>query len=284
MGVCSRTGRAVLAVGALWAVIFSAAMLGPTQVAKAAGVPLETYGRLPNLENVALSPDGTKLAFVRTNDTARILAIAQVSPNKLLGAAKVGELKLRDLQWADNDHLMITTSQTGMPWGLVGQTHEWYRLSVYDINTKKLKTYPGEERDIETLNVVAGDVMVRHIGNDTVLFIPGIYVQERTRLALFRVNLTTQAQRLVRQGSDATNGWLVDNAGEVVAEENYFEKDQRWQMRIRNDGHWFEAESTRAPIDVPDMLGFGPQGDSILVPCWRKATASGSCCPCRTAS
>jgi hypothetical protein len=73
MGVCSRTGRAVLAVGALWAVIFSAAMLGPTQVAKAAGVPLETYGRLPNLENVALSPDGTRLAFVRTSDTARML-------------------------------------------------------------------------------------------------------------------------------------------------------------------------------------------------------------------
>jgi len=27
----------------------------------------------------------------------------------------------------------------------------------------------------------------------------------------------------------------------------------------------FEAESQRTPIDVPDMVGFGPNGDSVLV-------------------
>jgi dipeptidyl aminopeptidase/acylaminoacyl peptidase len=264
MGVSSRSRRA-FAVGAFWAVISSAAMLGPVQVATAAAVPLETYGRLPSLENVALSPDGSKIAFVRTKDTTRILAVAQVSPGKLIAGGPIGEIKLRDLQWADNDHLLITTSRTGMPWGLVGQDQEWFMLSVFDLRTRKLKLYPSPERDVETLNVVAGRVMVRHVGNDTVLFIPGLYVQDHTLRALFKVNLTTGAQRLVRQGSDATLGWLVDNEGEVVAEANYFERDQRWQMRIRNDGHWFEAESTRVPIDVPHILGFGPKGDSILV-------------------
>src|SRR5262249_30647171 len=90
MGVSSRTRRAWLAVGAFWAVISSTAMLGPGQAATAAAVPLETYGRLPNLENVALSPDGTKIAFVRTSDTTRILAIAEVASNKLLAAEKIG--------------------------------------------------------------------------------------------------------------------------------------------------------------------------------------------------
>jgi dipeptidyl aminopeptidase/acylaminoacyl peptidase len=97
------------------------------------------------------------------------------------------------------------------------------------------------------------------------LFIHGIYVQEKTDLALFRVNLTTHGQRVIRQGTDATRGWLVDDAGEIVAEENYYEKDQRWQMRIRRGGHWFDAESTRSPIDVPQMLGFGPKSDAVLV-------------------
>jgi hypothetical protein len=32
---------------------------------------LEAYGRLPSLEDVALSPDGTKLAFVRTTEDSR---------------------------------------------------------------------------------------------------------------------------------------------------------------------------------------------------------------------
>ena len=155
-----------------------------------------------------------------------------------------------------------------MPWGLRGTDIEWHQLAVFDINTLKLKVYPDtdRERDGPTfMNVIAGPVMIRHIGNDTVLFLHGIYIQDKTDLALFKVNLTTHGQRVVRQGSDATRGWLMDDAGEIVAEENYYERDQRWQMKIRRDGHWFDAESTRAPIDVPEMLGFGPKGDAVLV-------------------
>jgi dienelactone hydrolase len=266
MGVCNRARRAaVLPVGALWAVILLPAMLGCVPPARAAS--LETYGRLPNLEDVALSPDGSKLAYVRTDESTRVLAITQLSPNKLLGVAKIGQTKLRQLQWADNDHLLISTSVTGMPWGLIGENTEWDQLSVFDLRTLKLKIYPDldAESGVRIMNAVEGPVMIRHIGNDTVLFIHGIYIQDKTNLALFRVNLTTHAQRVVRQGSDATRGWLVDEAGEIVTEENYYEKDQRWQMRIRRDGHWFDAESTRSPVDVPEMLGFGPKGDAVLV-------------------
>src|SRR4051794_18529816 len=119
MGVSSRSPRAaVLSDGALWAVILIAAMLVCIQPARSAS--LETYGRLPTVEDVALSADGSKLAFVHTRENDRMLAVVQLSPHKVLGVAKVGEVKLRELQWADNDHLLITTSTTGMPWGLRG--------------------------------------------------------------------------------------------------------------------------------------------------------------------
>ena len=261
MGVSSRIRRAAMSA-VLWAVIPIPAMLGRMQDARA--TPLDTYGRLPSLENVALSPDGSRLAFVRTNDSTRILAVVEL-PDKLLGGGKVGELKLRQLAWADNDHLLITTSTTGMPWGLVGTDTEWYQLSVYDLSAHKLHTYPEPTSDLRTMNVIVGSPMIRHIGNDTVLFLTGLWIDERTKLALFKVNLTTHHQTIARQGSDATRGWLVDEAGEIVAEDNYYERDQRWQMKLRHNGHWFEAESQRTPIDVPDMVGFGPKGDSVLV-------------------
>ena len=271
MGVHTRSPRAtMLSVGALWAVFLIPAMLDCIEPARAAS--LETYGRLPTLEDIALSPDGSKLAFVHTRENERILGVTQLSPNKFIGGAKVGEIKLRELQWADNDHLLITTSTTGMPWGLIGTDTEWSQLAVFDVNTRKLKIYPDNEveRDIRTMNVVVGSVMVRHIGNDTVLFIPGLYVQDKTNLALFKVNLTTHHQSVARLGNDATRGWLVDEAGEIVTEENYYERDQRWQMRIRRSGHWFDAETTRSPIDVPEMLGFGPKGDAVLVSTYDK--------------
>ena len=208
MRVCGSTGRArVLVVTTLWAVLLVPAMLGCIQVARA--TPLETYGRLPSLENVALSPDGSKVAFIRTDENRRVLAIVEL-PNKLLARALIGEAKLRRLAWADNDHLLITTSTTGMPWGLVGQDTEWSQLHVFEISTHKLHTYPEPPADLDTVNVIVGKPMVRHIGTDTVLFIPSLYVQDNTKLALFKVNLMTHRQSTARLGSDATRGWLVD--------------------------------------------------------------------------
>ncbi len=248
---------------ALWAVILFPAILSASGPAPAA--PLETYGRLPSLEDLALSPSGKRIAFVRTQENRRVIAIADL-PNVMLARMGVGEVKLRHLQWADDDHLMITTSSTGMPWGLIGKDTEWEQLSVYEISSKKFRTYPEPaDKEIQTLNTVIGAPMIRHIGNDTVLFLTGLWVDDSTKLALFKVNLTRNVQKVIRQGGDATRGWLVDEAGEIVAEENYYEHEQRWQMKLRHNGRWFEAESQRTPIDIPDMVGFGPQGDAVLV-------------------
>jgi dipeptidyl aminopeptidase/acylaminoacyl peptidase len=248
---------------ALWAVLVVPAIISFLEPATAA--PLETYGRLPSLEDIALSPSGKRVAFVRTKENLRLIAIADL-PNTLLTRMSIGEVKLRHLAWADDDHLMITTSTTGMPWGLIGKDTEWNQLSVYEVSTRKLRTYPEPaDKDIKTVNVIVSAPMVRHVGDDTVLFLTGLWVSDSTKLALFKVNLTNHVQRIIRQGGDATRGWLVDEAGEVVAEENYFEQGQRWQMKLRHDGRWFEAESQRTAIDIPDMVGFGPQGDAVLV-------------------
>src|SRR5690348_1803351 len=101
----TRPRRSVLA--ALWAVILVPAILG--LLAPASAAPLETYGRLPTLEDMALSPSGKRLAFVRTDGNLRRVAIADL-PNTLLQRVTFGEVKLRQLAWADDDHLMIMTS------------------------------------------------------------------------------------------------------------------------------------------------------------------------------
>jgi hypothetical protein len=99
----------------------------------------------------------------------------------------------------------------------------------------------------------------------TVLYIPGIYVAATTRLALFKVNLKTGSETALRFGSEATRGWLVDDAGGIVAESDYYEHDQQWQLKIRRGGTLAEVQSRHAPIDVPSVVGFGPKGDSVLV-------------------
>src|SRR5579871_766146 len=97
-----------------------------THAAQAA--PLEAYGRLPSVEDVALSPDGSKLAFIRTTADVRVMAIVAVADHKLLGGAKLGEVKLRRLWWADDDHLLIMTSATEQANGTIGRAIEYPHL------------------------------------------------------------------------------------------------------------------------------------------------------------
>ena len=44
-----------------------------------AALPLEVYGRLPRLENLALSPDGTRIAFAKTEGNDRTVAVMAIA-------------------------------------------------------------------------------------------------------------------------------------------------------------------------------------------------------------
>jgi len=103
---------------------------------------LEVYGRLPGLENVALSPDGSRLAFIRTDADTRLLIVFSISDRKALHVFRLREAKVRILTWADDDNLMIFDSATGLPAGLIGPRHEWLMLDVYQVSKSRMRSVP----------------------------------------------------------------------------------------------------------------------------------------------
>jgi dienelactone hydrolase len=243
-------------------------------------VPLEVYGRLPTLEDVALSPGGSRIAFVRTSQDERLLAIHDFAKHKAIAALRVGRVKLRSVEWADEDHLLVVTSVTTLPWGFIGPEREWYQLGVYDIPKNRLENFPDARRlardTTRILPVIWGNVMARRVEGHTVLFLPGYYVTDRTLPALFRVDLDTGSERIIREGSSSTAEWLVDETGEIAAEENYNDNEQRWSILQRRDGRLREIASGHEAIDFPRLLGFGPEPGTLLMraiedgnPVWR---------------
>lgn len=252
-------------MGKLWRVV--SALFGCLISTILHATPLEAYGRLPNLEDVSLSPDGSRIAFVRTTDDARIIAVVSLKDGKMLGGLRAGQEKVRAIEWADNDRLLIETSTASLPIGLIGAEHEWVLLQVYDVVKHKTTVLPqiSNTPDAKLMNVVAGRIMVRRIGGHTVLFIPGIYVDQRTMPALIRFELDDDSQKVVRFGSPASREWLVDDNGDVIAEQNYFEHDQRWALKTRRNGRLDETLTGQESIDYPRVLGFGPVADTVLI-------------------
>src|SRR5579863_3891623 len=199
------------------------ALLGAfaTAAQGAPAVPLSVYGQLPSIEDVALSPDGSRVAYVRTQGELRVIFVATVADKKVIRWVKTGEEKLRDVAWADNDNLMLITSVTTSVYGF---KDEWRLLRVYNVPRNELRTLPGTPlgAENEVINTIFGGVMVRHVNGHTVLFVGGLYPYggNDEDVALFSCDLTTGQTTLVKIGSPDTS-WLVDDAGKLATEQDY---------------------------------------------------------------
>lgn len=252
----------------VWATAFAAAFFC-TAVAMAA--PLAAYGRLPTLSDIRLSPDGTKIAYVLRIKSKCVIAITAIKAKHPLAMISAGDQKLRALRWADNTHLLIITSITAHPFGLIGRRHEYAMAQYYDLTTKSSHALPGHlgfgAPDERVMNVIAGMPEPREVNGHTVVFVPGIFFPDRSgRLALFRTDLTTGRTVMVSRPYDShAEKWLIGPAGKIVAESDYYENDERWKLALFHDGDPSKVMDVRAPIDGPQIEGLSQDGSAIVI-------------------
>ncbi len=237
----------------------------PLAYSEAPGI-LTAYGRLPSLEDVAISPNGSRLAFVKTRGDDRSLGIYEAGQATAQGVAKVGDTKLRWLDWVDADNLLITVSQTsGPPVGFTGGSSESFNLITYNVAKQKLINLDFYVPNERVFNVIGGQPMIREVDGATSLFVPGLHVADGVAPALLRYDLAREVTRLVATGRASTTQWLVDASGKIAAEFSYRDEQKAWRLYTRRDDHLTQAAAGQAAIDLPSMIGFSQNGDSLLV-------------------
>jgi dipeptidyl aminopeptidase/acylaminoacyl peptidase len=256
-------GTLVAAVAA-WTVI---ACVAGWRTAIAADVaPLTAFGRLPSLEDVVISPDGSKIAFIKTNGDSRILEVVALVNPEVLGGVRVGEVKLRNLEWIDDDNLLATVSTTSPPpIGFIGPTTEWYQIVNFNISKRKLDAMSFNVRDARTFNVITDVPSLREVAGRTTLYTRGWCVHDKTVPCLFAFGYPDRHARLVDQALENGTKWYIDESGNIAAQSIYHESKQIWEIRTRKDGHWTVAASGTAAIDRPNVLGFSADGSGIIV-------------------
>ncbi len=219
---------------------------------------------------MTLSPDGTMLAYVSGNESKRVLVIQSTVQRQSPTLLNVGETKLRELQWADDTHLIVITSTTALPAGLIGHRHEWFTADVYDIASQSLHPILQDVDDSETIqkmNVLAGLPQSRIVDGKTMLFVPGVYFPgQQSQLALFRLNLASHTTRMVSDKNDArAEDWLIDEKGQIAAQADYNENEQRWRLKLFRNGDTDTPIDVAAPIEGPEIEGLSEDGSGILV-------------------
>jgi len=248
------------------AVATAACVAGPHPAAVADAVPLAAFGRLPNLEDVAISPDGTKIAFVRTKGEIRNLVVTPVTGHEILGGVRIGESKLRGVRWIDDDNLLATASTTSLPpIGFSGEMGEWFQMGNFNVSQRKLDAMSFAVSRERTFNLLANEPSLREVSGQMILFAHGYCVRDKTIPCLFAFAYPDRRARLVADAADLGTEWFLDESGNIAAQYTYQDAKQLWEIKTRKNGHWTVAGSGTAAIDRPSVLGFSADGRSIIV-------------------
>jgi hypothetical protein len=100
--------------------------------------PLEAYGQLPSIEQIAISPNGRLLALDATKGEQRTIVVEDLSTRKIVSGINAGQVKVRYLQWAGDDHLIITSSSTSTIMGALADRSEWFIAADFNLAKHKL--------------------------------------------------------------------------------------------------------------------------------------------------
>ena len=236
--------------------------------------PLEDYGKLPAMAFVTLSPTGQKYAFISNSNGKSRLVVATVE-NKLIEAPELGAVKVRSLQWAGEDHLLVYTSATvELGIGFTVDKGELGAVLAFDLAHRKAFSVFISQNQTRVANTVVGSYGAAMLDGRWYGFFGAFSYDESGRLKLdgdgrlmedlYKVDLDTGAFALAAPGSEALQDWLVGPDGKVAARMTYVDANGNWRLFNAGFGGR-ELARGKSPTRDVRILGFGRTADTLLL-------------------
>ncbi len=251
-----------LVIGAMFAVLVAAAGAGAAQSGES--VPLSVYGRLPTVQNLALSPSGKlMMAQVSDNGTAT-LQIRDAETLKTIRKIALPASKLRRLQWADDTHILLTYSVAQLVNGLSDPKREWFLASEFDLETGKVRYLLANNRD----------------GLNSLAAWPVVYAHPKTGYALLLYGITFPANRgvltlilerkglskVVAVGNEDTTDYAIAKDGAILGRIDYDRVRGNWNVLVGPDH--FHIKSSQKGSDLlnpPVFAGVSADSQTVYV-------------------
>ncbi len=207
----------------------------PTAIAPPA---LSAYGQLPGIEHAALSLSGKYLTLVTHLDERRVVLVLEVG-GSVLQKIGLGDVKLRDLSWAGDDHVIITTSSTQNLGMVYGGRHELFNFMVVDRRDGGIDWPLSGSKKV--LNAAFGyhqpvrddkgrwHQCVDTLPTNSSVHSGAVWIQN-AEFDLTCIELSSGKRRVLAQGMKDGAGWLLAGELDVLAHATYDAVHQRWRL------------------------------------------------------
>ena len=241
------------------------ALASPALAQTPAPTPLAAYARLPAIEDAGLSPDGARVAAVETDGEKRRVRIRSFA-GETLGRLDAGERRVRFLDWAGPDHVVVVTRQAFGPFETPAGTiprQDGNIALAYDVAARQatvlLRNIPGLSGAINS-----NPRRIRHEGAPAVV-VTGLAIEGGSfNPTLYRVDLRTGRAVALSTGALDAGLWLTRPDGALAARTR-LEPGGAWTLQARRGNGWTNLAQVPADLPAPYLLGFGRDGRSLLV-------------------
>ena len=252
----SRTPVVCSAVAAL-AVLTSASpsVAGPP--------PIETYGQLPTVEMMRLSPDGDKIAYVSVAGSDRKLHVTTAA-GKFLHDVDFADIKLRALDWADDDHVIVSATVTMRMNHYSSDAGEFLAVVTLNVPQRRLGVIFNNQNQV--LPLVFGEYGFSAQGGHAYGYFGGVPRNDLQYKGwgipdLFRVDLDTGERYALARAGFQEDRWLIDpTTGQVAATALRDQKNGEWRVEV---GDKVVARG-KADFGPARVLGFGRTAGVLL--------------------
>jgi dipeptidyl aminopeptidase/acylaminoacyl peptidase len=237
--------------------------------AKAEAPPLTAYGRLPDIEDAALSPDGTRLALLTTGSNGKRGIILMTTALEPLRVFDVGDNKVRRVAWGNDRNLIVQVTSTQRLFGFNVDKYEFTSTLIVPADRGKAASAVFGNRQ-NLVNATFGNYGLRQVEGRSYAYFGAIelmragaeYTYEHGRPSLFRVDIDTNKPEKVEDasGDNVWRDWLVGRDGRVAARLDLDRESGRW--RLQSGGR--PIASGEAASGAVSLIALGKDGATAI--------------------
>jgi len=223
---------------------------------------IEIYGQLPQFRAFSIAPNGEHIAFIHRGDEGDRVLIFNTKENKVVGGARVGDMKAFSTYFLTDEHVVIRASTTSYA---IGYRNKWEHSGaiVYNLKTRKSKLLLQRTKDLHPAQTGLGRV-VGFNPEKQLVYMPAFERGSNPRRNLYSVRLKTGIGKLFAKGTTHTRFWFVSTDGTVLARDEYREKEKLHVIQSKISGKWQEIYRHKTDIPSIRVRGVGGDGESLL--------------------
>lgn len=226
--------------------------------------PIEAYGALPQISDAELSPDGTSVAAIVNAPQGTRMAVFDVMGG-ISTVIGINDLKARGVEFYDNEHVVLTVSETTTTFGFRGEYEYGGAFSV-NLQDSSITHLLSRARDLYPAQSGLGRIIGRGEKPGDILM--PAYIGGRgsnPALSLFKAELGKPRGYSHTRGTNDTIDWFVGSKGNVLARERYDNRRNKYMVQWRDGNNWkvlYEEFSELLPMSI---YGVAPDEDGLVL-------------------